>query len=73
MLPANCEYSRSNREKLPLPIQIKLSKKTKDFLPYFFDICGIYSKLPISWSKNVPLSSSISEVIHSERCAYLKA
>ena len=35
MLPANCEYSRSNREKLPLPIQIKLSKKTKTFCHIF--------------------------------------
>ena len=26
-LTANYEYSRSNRENLPLPIQIKLSKK----------------------------------------------
>ena len=27
MLTANYEYSRSNRENLPLPIEIKLSKK----------------------------------------------
>ena len=26
-LTANYEYSRSNKENLPLPIQIKLSKK----------------------------------------------
>ena len=35
MLPANCQYSRSNREKLRLPIQIKLSKKTKPFCHIF--------------------------------------
>ena len=36
MLTANYEYSRSNRENLPLPIQIKLSKKPEIFCCIFF-------------------------------------
>ena len=36
MLTANYEYSRSNRENLPLPIQIKLSKKPSIFCCIFF-------------------------------------
>ena len=34
-LTANYEYSRSNRENLPLPIQIKLSKNHKLFAAFF--------------------------------------
>ena len=34
-LTANYEYSRSNRENLPLPIQIKLSKKDKPFAAFY--------------------------------------
>ena len=37
MLPANCEYSRINRENLPLPIQIKFSKKLEIFCGIFFE------------------------------------
>ena len=36
MLTANYEYSRSNRENLQLPIQIKLSKKPPIFCCIFF-------------------------------------
>ena len=39
MLTANYEYSLSNRENLPLPIQIKLSKK-----PYIF-CCNVFAFL----------------------------
>ena len=35
MLTANYEYSRSNRENLPLPIQMQLSKKAKIFCCIF--------------------------------------
>ena len=35
-LPANYEYSRINRENLPLPIQIKFSKKPEGFCCTFF-------------------------------------
>ena len=36
MLTASYEYSRSNRENLPLPIQINLSKKPSIFCSIFF-------------------------------------
>ena len=38
MVRANYEYSRSKTENLPLPIQIKLSKKKQIFFRYFFRI-----------------------------------
>ena len=40
MLTANCEYSRINRENLPLPIQIKLSKKPENFCCIFYAFLG---------------------------------
>ena len=35
-LTGNYEYSRSNRENLPLPVEIKLSKKSTTFYAFFF-------------------------------------
>ena len=35
MLTADYKYSRSNRENLPLPIQMQLSKKPKTFRRVF--------------------------------------
>ena len=34
MLTANYEYSRSNKENLPLPIQMQLSEKRKTFCEF---------------------------------------
>ena len=34
-LTANYEYSRSNRENVPLPIQMQLSEKSKKFCQFF--------------------------------------
>ena len=73
MLTANYEYSRSNREDLPLPIQVKLSKKPLMFCDSFFQILQSTLNFECSEKKNEPHRSSISEVIHSERCAYLNA
>ena len=39
-LTANYEHSRSNRENLPLPIQIQLSEKTIFFCSVFFAFLG---------------------------------
>ena len=44
---ANYEYSRSNRENLPLQNQIKLSKKPQIIWAYFSLIFGIYIKIPM--------------------------
>ena len=71
MLTTNWEYSRSNRENLPLPVPTQLSEKLKPS-PIFYCICGMYIKFGTYWKKNEPHSSSISEVIDSERRAYFK-
>ena len=72
-LTANYECSRSNRENLPLPIQIKLSKKPSTFCGTFFAVLEFPLNCQCSEKKNEPHSSSISEVLCSERCAYLNA
>ena len=63
----------SNRENLPLPIEIQLYKKPETF-------CGIVVAFLVSRcnfqcpeKKNEPHRSSISEVIDSKKCAYLNA
>ena len=72
-LPASYDNSRINRENIPLPIQIKWSKEPEIFCCiFFFCIFGIYIKFPMFWKQIEPHRSSISEVIDSKRCAYLK-
>ena len=69
-LTAIYEYSRINRENLPLRIQMQLSEKPKIFSRFF--IAFLESTLNLEhFEKNEPHSSSISEVIDSERRAYL--
>ena len=71
-LTANYEYSRSNREYLPFPTQIKLSKKPWIFSKFFFFcIFGIYIKFLMLRKKHEPHRWSISEFIYSQRCVYL--
>ena len=72
-LTANYEYSRSNRENLPLQIQIKLSKKPLIFCCSFFAFLESTLNFQCSEKKNEPHRSSISEFIDSKRCAYLNA
>ena len=62
-MTTNYEYSRSNRENLPLPIQMQ-------FFIAFLESTLNFEDFEI---KNEPHSSSISEVIDSERRAYLNA
>ena len=69
--PANYDYSSINRENLPLPIQIKFSKKTKTFWCSFFAFLESTLNFQRSEKKIEPHWSSISEVLDSERCAYL--
>ena len=69
MLTANYEYSGSNRENLP-----QLSEKPNTFFELF--IAFLKSRLNFEHfekKKNELHSSSISEVIGSERRAYLNA
>ena len=73
-LTANYEYFQSNRENLHLPIEIKLSEKPSKFLRGFLPFVRSKLNLPCSEKKKKNLHrSSISEVIESERCAYLNA
>ena len=69
----NYEYFRSNRENLHIPIEIKLSEKLSIFWGIFFLFLGSTLNLPCSERKRNPHRWSISEVIESERCAYLNA
>ena len=73
MLTGNYEHSRSNRENLPWPIQIKLSKKPSTFSSIFFPFLVFAWNIKCSEKKNEQHRSSISEVIDSERCVYLNA
>ena len=68
MLTANYEYSRSNKENLPLQIQVQLFEKRKTFclLLYFWNVHSI-----LKFWKNESPSSSISGVIDYEKCDYL--
>ena len=72
MLTANYEYSRSNRENLPLPIQMQLSENQKYFTAFLLRFWNLHWILNIL-KKTEPPSLSISEVIDSEICAYLNA
>ena len=66
------EYSHSNRENSPLPIQKQLSEKLKYFSKFFIAYLECTLNLE-HFEKNQPHSSSISEVINSERRACLDA
>ena len=73
-LTADYEYSRSNRENLPLPIQMQLFKKPKTFCCIF--IAFLESTLNFEYfekKKKKSHSLSISEIIDSERRGYLNA
>ena len=66
-LTANYEYSRTNRENLPLPIQIKLSKKPSVFCSIFFVFLESTLNFQCSETNNQAHRSSISELTVSER------
>ena len=65
------EYSRSNRENLPLPIQMQLSKKPNVFCQFF--IAFLKSKLNFEHFERKESSLSISKIIDSKRRGYLNA
>ena len=72
-LTDNYEYSHINRGNLPLQNEAELSQKASIFCYIFFCIFEVRIKFPMFWKKNEPHSSSISEVIDSERCACLNS
>ena len=65
------EYSRSNRENLPLPIQMQLSKKLNAFCQFF--IAFLKPKLNFEHFERKESSLSISKIIDSKRRGYLDA
>ena len=74
MLTADYEYSRSNRENLPQPIQMQLSK---NILRKIYSIFETFIKFWTFW-KNKEKDNEfhglrISEIIDSERRSYLNA
>ena len=71
MLTGNYEYSRSNRDNLQLPIQIKFSKNASTFYTIALKFLVVTWNFQCSEKKNERHRSSIFEVIDSERRAYL--
>ena len=75
------EYSRHNREILPIPTQMQLSRKLRIFCDFFgsyleylleFYFFGSYMEYLTFWKENNPHSWRICKIIDSERCGYLK-
>ena len=70
---ANYEYSCSNTENLPLPIEIQLSEKPKTFCQFSIAFLESTSHFDHFETKSEPYSLSISEVTYPERRAHLNA
>ena len=71
-MTADYEYSRSNRENLPLPIEMQLSEKPKTRCCNFIAVLEFTLNFEQFEEKNQPHSLSISETTDSERRDYLK-
>ena len=69
-LTADYEYSRSNKENLPPPIYMQLPKKPKTFC-VVIEFLESTLNLEHFEKKNESHSSSISEIIDSERRSYV--
>ena len=75
-LTGNYEYSRSNGENLRLPITSNYLKNYKVFAILFFHFWyrhEISNTVKKKKKKKEPHWSTASEVIDSEKCAYLNA
>ena len=70
-MTTNYEESRSNRENLALPIEIKLTKKPSIFCCIFFVFLELTLNFHCSEKINEPDTSSIAEVTVSEGCVDL--
>ena len=70
---ANYEYSCSDTNNLPLPLQMQLSEKLKTFTELFLYIFGISIKFGTFCKEDELHSCSFSEVIDSQRHVYLNA
>ena len=67
MLTADYEYSRSNTEKLPVPIQMQLPEKLETFSRFFIAFLESFSNFKQLEKKDESHGPNIPEVIHSER------
>ena len=72
-LTANYEYSPNTTDNLPLPVQRQLSGKLKEFSRFFIAFYESALNFEHYEKKSQPHSSSISEVIDSQRHVYLNA
>ena len=70
-MTGNYEYSRGNRENVPLPIQIEWSEKPLTSGVILLKCLESMWNFQCSEKTNEPHRSSISEVIECEICAYL--
>ena len=73
ILTANYKYSCSNIENLPLAFQMILSEKLKQFFPFLVALSESGLNFQHFEKKEKLHSSSISEVIDSQRRVYLNA
>ena len=72
-LAADNEYSRSNRDKLPPPIQKQLTGKLETFSWFFIAYLESALNFEHFETKDEAHGSSVSEVIDSQRRVYLYA
>ena len=73
-LKANYEYSRSNNDNLPAPLQKTISKKSQNILAFFIAFLEFALNLEhYEKKKNEGYSSSISEVVDCQTNVYLNA
>ena len=72
-LTADCEFYGTNRDNLPLPIQIELSEKIQTSSRFFIAFLQSALNCEHFEKKSQPQGLSISEVIDSQRRVYLRA
>ena len=70
-MAADYEFSGSNRDNLPLPIQIQSFEKLETFSPFFIAFLESALNFEQFEQKSEPHGSSISEVIDSQILVYL--
>ena len=73
MLTADHEYSCSNTDQLPLPVQMQLLKKLKLFSWFFIGFSESQLNFEQFEKEDKPHSSIIFEIINSQRGVYLQA
>ena len=70
-LATNDKYSCHKRQKFLQAIQMQLFKKPKTFYEFFSPFWNLHKILNISKKKDEAHSSTISDIIDSERSCYL--